>query len=229
MAHEDDWRSNRGRTGSFWNPDRPQQRWRGARFERGYGDYPGDRDEPPGAGFERRGWRPGSDYYGNDPGRYGSGYGSETYEFGGGQRGVWENQDIDYSGRDTGRSSFNDRWQDAYRGQGRGPSQGPFRGRGPKGYKRSDERIREDVCERLTQDDRVDASNVEVTVKNCEVTLTGTVGSREEKRRAEDISDNISGVTDVSNKLRVSEERAQETGEQGRQSAATQPTPGSRH
>ena len=37
-------------------------------------------------------------------------------------------------------------------------------GQPPKGYTRSDERIREDVCERLTHED-VDAGNVEVSVR----------------------------------------------------------------
>jgi osmotically-inducible protein OsmY len=78
-----------------------------------------------------------------------------------------------------------------------------FRGRGPLGYRRSDERIREDACESLTQDDRVDASNIEVRVKDCEVTLSGSVNSRDEKRRAEDLIERLSGVKDVNNSLRV--------------------------
>ena len=49
--------------------------------------------------------------------------------------------------------------------------------RGPKGYKRSDERMKEDVCDRICAID-VDASNVEVAVKDCEVTLTGSVTDR---------------------------------------------------
>jgi hypothetical protein len=80
---------------------------------------------------------------------------------------------------------------------------GQFRGRGPRGYRRSDERIREDVCECLTDDERIDATNVQVEVKDCEVTLSGTVNSREEKRRAEDLIERLSGVKDVHNTLRV--------------------------
>jgi osmotically-inducible protein OsmY len=80
---------------------------------------------------------------------------------------------------------------------------GRYAGRGPRGYRRSDERIREDVNERLTDDWRVDASDIEVSVSNRIVTLTGRVNSREEKRRAEDIAEAVSGVTDVSNQLRV--------------------------
>lgn len=78
-----------------------------------------------------------------------------------------------------------------------------FAGRGPKGYRRSDERIREDVCDRLADDSRVDATEIEVMVKDGEVTLAGTVCTRDEKRRGEDLAETISGVRDVHNNLRV--------------------------
>lgn len=77
------------------------------------------------------------------------------------------------------------------------------RGRGPKGYSRSDDRINEDVHDRLTDDWILDASNIEVAVSGGEVTLSGTVDSRQDKRRAEDIVDDISGVKHVQNNLRV--------------------------
>jgi hypothetical protein len=80
---------------------------------------------------------------------------------------------------------------------------GGFAGRGPKGYTRTDERIREDVCESLSQDDDVDASEVEVKVSGGEVTLTGTVITRSMKRRAEDIAEEVTGVRDVNNNLKV--------------------------
>ena len=81
------------------------------------------------------------------------------------------------------------------------------RGRGPKNYRRSDERIKEDVNDRLSDDYYLDASDVEVAVTNSEVTLTGTVNSREDKRRAEDIADAVSGVSNVENRLRVKQGR----------------------
>jgi hypothetical protein len=77
------------------------------------------------------------------------------------------------------------------------------RGRGPKGWTRSDERIHDDVCHRLTEDDMVDASDVEVTVAGGEVTLNGTVQDRMQKRRAEDCAEAASGVRHVQNNLRV--------------------------
>ena len=80
---------------------------------------------------------------------------------------------------------------------------GPHRGRGPKGYQRSDERIHEDVCERLTEDPLIDASNIEVLVQDGEITLNGTVTSRGLKRRAEDLAELASGVSHVQNNLRV--------------------------
>jgi hypothetical protein len=68
------------------------------------------------------------------------------------------------------------------------------RGRGPCGYKRSDDRIREDVNDRLTDDPWIDASDIEVSVSSAEVTLDGTVNNRSDKRRAEDIAESVSGV-----------------------------------
>lgn len=82
-------------------------------------------------------------------------------------------------------------------------SRGRFTGRGPKGYRRSDERIREDVNERLTMHPDVDASDVEVRVNEGTVTLTGVVEDRRQKRLAEDIVEDIFGVDDVRNELKV--------------------------
>jgi osmotically-inducible protein OsmY len=80
-----------------------------------------------------------------------------------------------------------------------------YRGRGPSGYTRSDERIREDANDHLTHDWGVDASNITVSVKDGEITLDGTVDSRQAKRRAEDCVEHISGVKHVQNNLRVQE------------------------
>ncbi len=78
-----------------------------------------------------------------------------------------------------------------------------YRGRGPKNYQRSDERIREDVCERLTMDHDIDASELEVDVQGGVVTLNGSVNERHAKRLAEDIADSVRGVKDVQNNIRV--------------------------
>jgi hypothetical protein len=87
------------------------------------------------------------------------------------------------------------------------------RGLGPKNYTRSDERIREEVCEFL-QDSDIDASEIDVKVKGCEVTLEGSVGDRWSKREAEDIANLARGVKDTHNQLRVT--AMQETRGNGR-------------
>ena len=81
------------------------------------------------------------------------------------------------------------------------PSERGFRG--PKGYKRSDERIREDVCDRLAHAEEVDPSEIEVSVANAEVTLTGSVPYRGMKYAAEQHVEEVRGVSDVNNQLRV--------------------------
>lgn len=78
-----------------------------------------------------------------------------------------------------------------------------YSGRGPRGYQRGDERIREDICERLTEDPRIDASDVEVQVVNAEVTLAGSVRTRDEKHFTENLVERIVGVREVNNNLKV--------------------------
>jgi osmotically-inducible protein OsmY len=99
---------------------------------------------------------------------------------------------------------------------------GMHRGKGPRGYQRSTERIREDVCDRLAEDDRLDASGIEVQVQGDEVILTGSVNNREDKRRAEDLVESISGVHNVENRLRVGYDLGSSTSE--RISTGTIPT-----
>ena len=78
---------------------------------------------------------------------------------------------------------------------------GGFTGIGPKGYRRSDTSIREDVCEALANCPDIDASDVEVTVRGSEVTLEGEVENRHMKRLSEDIAMNLNGVREVHNRL----------------------------
>jgi osmotically-inducible protein OsmY len=79
-----------------------------------------------------------------------------------------------------------------------------YAGIGPKQYRRTDERIFEDVCTRLTDHPALDASEMEVHVAQGEVTLTGSVDSRRSRRLAEDIAESVRGVRDIHNQLRVS-------------------------
>jgi osmotically-inducible protein OsmY len=134
-------------------------------------------------------------YYG--PGYRGVGYYSVMYQGGEdeqaeseshyGQRGS-HGQGSDYAGGGT---------------FGRGRWGGGFAGRGPKGYQRSDERLREEVSDRLMADDQIDASDIEVQVRQGEVMLTGTVDNRWAKRRAEDCAEQVMGVRDVMNQIRI--------------------------
>jgi hypothetical protein len=80
-----------------------------------------------------------------------------------------------------------------------------FSGVGPKGYKKSDERLHEEACEALYRNPWVDASEIDVKVKDGVITVSGTVQGRDEKREAESCMENISGVVDIRNELRLLE------------------------
>lgn len=99
---------------------------------------------------------------------------------------------------------------------------GPHTGRGPRGYQRSDERIQEDINERLTQHGQINAQDINVNVQQGEVTLTGHVDNRQAKRMAEDIADNVSGVKDVHNQLRVRRGQNIQSGQQGQNQSSQQ-------
>lgn len=86
-------------------------------------------------------------------------------------------------------------------------------GKGPRGYVRSDARIREDVCDRLSDDDEVDASDIAVSVTDGDVVLQGTVADRHEKRRAEMLAFSVRGTIDVHNRLRVKKGLLRELGD----------------
>lgn len=167
--------------------------------------------------------------YGNDFGRYGGRSGLPSDDQSGGyNRGFYSDREggmggpADY-GRSGGYGPRDTRAADntlgGYGGvaggmdfrpevqRGAQPA-GPHTGRGPKGYRRSDERISEDVCERLTQHGDIDASDIEVSVRDGEVTLSGTVDSRRTKRMAEDTIEDITGVMEIHNQLTVRRERA---------------------
>jgi hypothetical protein len=87
---------------------------------------------------------------------------------------------------------------------------GPHTGRGPRGYQRSDERIREELNERLTAHGLIDATDVECRVVNGEVSLSGFIDSRAAKRAAADLAEDIYGVRQVHNELRVRSHAADE-------------------
>jgi len=120
---------------------------------------------------------------------------------------AWGNREYSPQGGSYQRSQSSERQGSGMQGgssrmQGRN-SLGQFTGYGPKGYRRSDERINEDVCEALSQDPDLDASSIEVKVQSGQVTLSGSVEERDDKRLAEDLAEQVSGVQDVRNEIRV--------------------------
>lgn len=128
-------------------------------------------------------------------------YGGDTNNFGNANQGGF-NRDWWDKTRDQISSWFGDEKADYKRRMRQGMS-GGHKGKGPKNYKRSEDRIREDVSDRLSDDDLLDASNIEVQVQGNDVILNGTVNTREEKRLAEDLTEDVSGVTHVENRIRV--------------------------
>jgi osmotically-inducible protein OsmY len=115
-------------------------------------------------------------------------------------------------------------------GQWGSRSSGGYAGRGPKGYRRSDERIREEISDQFMDNDELDASEIEVMVVEGVVTLTGTVPDRQSKRLAEDIAESGSGVRDVMNQLKVDNEASTRGGrdQDGRTAGAGSSSTGSR-
>ena len=93
-----------------------------------------------------------------------------------------------------------------YQGSGYGGNPGGPLARPPRGYQRSDERIREDICDTVIRLG-IDAGEVDIQVESCEVTLTGTVDNRQDKRRLEDLAESVYGVKHVHNQLRVEEQQ----------------------
>ena len=142
-------------------------------------------------------WRSPEQRYGyrDEDWRYGRGYGPD-YEGRRGERSWWDRTSDEIASWVGDEDAARRRRMDEMRSH---------RGRGPRGYTRSDDRIKEDVSDRLTDDPYVDASDVEVRVASCEVTLNGTVDNRAARRRAEDIAEAVSGVRHVQNNLRVRE------------------------
>jgi len=178
--------------------------------EENFGNYPGgDRSW----NRQRNDWESSRNYGGSNYG--GGNYSSRDFDNDRNrnqERGWWDRT------RDEVSSWFGDddaqrrRQQDERQAQ----SQGVHRGRGPKGYTRSDDRIKEDINDRLSDDQHIDASDIIVNVSNGEVVLTGNVQNRQDKRRAEDLAEAVSGVKNVENRLRIGSNQGS-SGNQGNQ------------
>ncbi|UHQ20538.1 BON domain-containing protein [Lysobacter sp. KIS68-7] len=88
-------------------------------------------------------------------------------------------------------------------GYGEHLKMGGYAGVGPKDRWRADWRIEEDLHERLTGADTIDASAVIVAVTEGHVTLNGWVPERSMKHDAEEIAHRVAGVSEVDNRIRV--------------------------
>jgi len=166
---------------------------RGGYGEAGYGDYPGE--------YRRETRRPASGAMGYDAGR---GYGGAS------ERREARSERVEDAGRHAGEFLHRAGERVAAWFGGGGEARAyhddaghDHRGRGPQGYKRSDERISDDLHDRLTDDRWLDASGIVVAVAGGEVTLSGTVDDRDAKHRAEHLAEAVPGVVHVQNNLRL--------------------------
>jgi hypothetical protein len=173
--------------GSTWERDRePPPDDRRQRYDNQYGQeygrwrYGGEEDRGRPSERDRRG------------------YDAQRERYEGGPRGYEDERR--YAG---GGGTYGAGYGGAYGGPYGGSITGRYAGVGPRGYRRSDERIREEVIESLTIHPDIDASDIDVSVEGGEVTLRGTVDSRWIKRTAEDEAESVFGVTNVRNSLRV--------------------------
>jgi len=218
---------------------RAQGRDRPSEYGYGYGGYGSGRswNEPYGEGQQydsQRGWDRGGSQYGGSqhgvtqPGGYragsgqSSGYGGPLYS------GAQPGSEFGYGGAQGGGSQYGNYGAESVFGGssqfGASPygygatGQGQHRGKGPKGYQRSDERTKELLCERLREDPHIDPSEVTITVQGGKITLEGTVDSRQTKNAIEEVAEQF-GTQDVQNNLRIQKTQGmQSTTESGRQS-----------
>ena len=172
------------------------QQWRPEPWEMDQGrDYESSRR------FNEAGYEPG----GIDWGRSRSG----GWQYGAGRE--FNRPESERGGRDLRQPES----AGTFRNQGQ---YGPHSGRGPSGYQRSDERIREDICDRLTDHGSIDATEIQITVRGGEVTLQGTVVDRQMKHLAEDVAESVGGVKEVHNQLRVNRSEEGKKKEHGQES-----------
>lgn len=187
-GNEGEWeRRNRQQSGAGnWGSDYGRQDWERHNVNTGYNSRRND-ENSANRRYENRSGNDNRNRYGGDT----SNFGNASQ---GGVDSMWWNRTVE------GTSS---RYTDDEDRRSREYNNG-HRGKGPSNYRRSEARIREDICDRLTDDDRVDASDISVQIQDDAVILSGTVNSRDEKRRAEDLVESVSGVQNVENRLRVS-------------------------
>ena len=176
----------------------------------GQGGYGQGRSGQSDYGYTREPYGQGQQY-GREYGSSGtSQYGRSGFSDYGWNEPYGEGQQYGQRGEYGGMSGSGSTGTRAYGGSG----MGQHRGKGPKGFQRSDERIKELICERLSDDPEIDPSEVTVNVVSGKITLEGTVDSRRTKNAIEDIAEQF-GIQDVQNNLRV-QRQGQSTETSGR-------------
>jgi osmotically-inducible protein OsmY len=227
-----DWEQPAGQRGGFPGSGRQDDRWQGGYYGQGR-RFSGEPFEPEGhGGWETRrdagrSSQPGPAGRTERYGQPNAGRATSPYDVGevgawyGGDTGMGDPGSSQYGGQ-FGSPPASQFWSQygsqidaqARQQHGRGDRSGTsgsdrmhgrFSGRGPRGYQRSDERIREDVCELLTHHGEIDASGMEVEVHSATVILRGMVDSGRTRRLTEELIEDIPGVRDVQNELRVSQ------------------------
>lgn len=74
-------------------------------------------------------------------------------------------------------------------------------GKGPRNFSRSDDFLKEEVCEAFLHNPDLDPSDIDVSVDQGVVTLKGFIRHRQDKYLAEELALDVSGVKDVMNLL----------------------------
>jgi osmotically-inducible protein OsmY len=95
-------------------------------------------------------------------------------------------------------------WGEGGRGAERRKPGGSDGRQGAQFHRRSDDKIHEEIWELLSNNPDLDASAIELQVESGEVTLSGTVDSRDAKWLTEDLVTSVTGVREVTNRLKVS-------------------------
>lgn len=144
--------------------------------------------------------------WGGQSGGYGqTGYGSEQ-QYGGRESGQFGYGQSGYRSQESNQGGLYGQYgMGSQQNRGRNPDR-----KGPKGYQMSDDRIKDEVCRSFMQSQDFDPSEIEVEVKNGEVTLKGEVEDREDKFMAERAAERVLGVKDVHNTIRCT--RGQRSG-----------------
>lgn len=174
--------------GYYWNEN--TERSFGTRSQQGYGYSDYDRNDP------ERSYR--EAFVGNQESRYPHQQSSDHGSYGSNnQTDIYQGREhYNWPGGTSNRSSNMGSHEDEREG-------GLHRGKGPKNYRRSDNRIKEDVCDRLSDDPHIDASDIAIRVEDGNVVLSGYVENREARRRAVDVAESIKGVHNVESRLRI--------------------------